>query len=240
MRKDSEEDFKLLITRYIDGIYNYLDFTLKSPLINNDNKSIHLGFRTITHIFNMNYIQTGDIDIAFLSMQKGYLYYLEYLEQIEENSMRDNLNHTNAILFVYSKALIKYSDDNRNNIIINNSVINKLKIIYKLTEALFWWDNPQIIQNRININLIKTLCNIIMHTDDTFVISYFEFTQRRNMNHIEYIDLIEYSIKLLKDLMKTQMPNEEEWKKNNITKINDIELNSKTLTIHKWCKWVIE
>ena len=241
MRKETEERFKLLYNRYIDGIFNYLEFSSRSPLINKDNKSIHLGFRTITHIFHTNYIQTGDLDLVYLSMQKGYLYYLEFLEQIEENNMSDNLNHTSAILFVHSKALVNYTEDNRDiSVTIDETIIQKMKTISKLTETIFWWDNSDIVQCEINSSILKTLSNMIIHSDDSFIISYIAFSQRRKMNHVEYIEFLDYSVKLLKDLTKTGLPKQIEWEKNNINKMSDIETNTKELTIRKWCKWVME
>ena len=241
MRKETEEQFKLLYNRYIDSIYNYLEFSSKSPLINKDNKSIHLGFRTITHIFHTNYIQTGDVDLVYLSMQKGYLYYLEFLEQIEENNMSDNFNHTSAILFVHSKALLNYDEDNRDtSVIIDEVIITKMKLMSKLIEMIFWWDNYDIVQCEISSSILKTLSNMIIHSNDSFIISYIEFSQRRIMNHIEYIEFLNCSVKLLKDLTKTGLPKQIDWEKNNINKMNDIETNSKELTIRKWCKWVME
>lgn len=240
MKKCTDDKIKQLLNRYIDGVYNYLEFASKSPLINNDKKSIHLGFRTITHIFHTNYIQTGDMDIVYLSMQKGYLYYLEFLEQLKENNINDDLNHTNAILFVHSKALVNYSEDNRCSDNIDETLISKMKIMSKLIEMLFWWDNSEIIQYEITRNILKVLTNMLIHSDDSFIVSYIEFSQRRVMNHIEYIEFLDYSVKLLKETMKTGLPKQIEWEKNNITKINDIETNSKEFTIRKWCKWVME
>jgi len=240
MKKCTDDKIKQLLNRYIDGVYNYLEFASKSPLINNDKKSIHLGFRTITHIFHTNYIQTGDMDIVYLSMQKGYLYYLEFLEQLKENNINDDLNHTNAILFVHSKALVNYSEDNRCSDNIDETLISKMKIMSKLIEMLFWWDNSEIIQYEITRNILKVLTNMLIHSDDSFIVSYIEFSQRRVMNHIEYMEFLDYSVKLLKETMKTGLPKQIEWEKNNITKINDIETNSKEFTIRKWCKWVME
>ena len=240
MRKEIEEKCKLIILRYIEGIYNYLDFASRSPIISNDNKSIHLGFRTLTHIFHTNYIQTGDIDVVYLSMQKGYLYYLEFLEQIEENNMKDNFNHTNAILFVHSKALVNYSEKNRSKVVIDHDIIIKMKQVSKLIELLFWWDNPDIIQYKISINIFKSLSNMIINSEDSFIFSYFEFSQRRIMNHTEYMEFLDYSVKLLKETIKTALPSQVEWEKNNIYKLNNIEINSKDFTIRKWCKWVME
>ena len=239
MRKEIEEKCKLIILRYIEGIYNYLEIASRSPLVSNDNKSIHLGFRTITHIFHTNYIQTGDVNVGYLSMQKGYLYYLEFLEQIEQNNMRDNLNHTSAILFVHSKALVNYSQDNRSKVCVDVFIINKMKQLSKLVELLFWWDNPDIIQSEISINIFKNLSNVIIRSEDTFILSYFEFSQRRIMNHTEYMEFLEYSVKLLKETIKTSLPNLVEWEKKLLEKYNDIEINSKELSMRKWCKWVM-
>jgi hypothetical protein len=60
------------------------------------------------------------------------------------------------------------------------------------------------------------------------------------MNHEEYMEFIECSIKLLKETIKTSLPNLVEWEKNKLQKYNDIELKTKELSIRKWCKWVME
>jgi hypothetical protein len=63
--------------------------------------------------------------------------------------MCQDLNHLDAMLFVYSKTLIKYESDALNtpieikmsNLLENDMFIKKMAKMTKLLNTLFWWEN---------------------------------------------------------------------------------------------------
>jgi hypothetical protein len=108
--------------KYLFTVFEYIDNIDKSEFINTlENKIffIEIGFRAITNVFQINFNISKDIDTAYYSSKKAYLYYLEYLEQINKTSLCHDLNHTDAILFIYNKSIINYS---------NNKIMNALPL----------------------------------------------------------------------------------------------------------------
>jgi len=104
---------------------------------------------------------------VYCNCQRAYYYYLEYLEQIHTTKMCQDLNHIDAILFVYKKTLIKYDNDSSTDIVsspnsqnnndINHNFIKKMSKITKLLNTLFWWENPHDIRQNIEYDLVLHL-----------------------------------------------------------------------------------
>lgn len=141
-----------LIKMLLNIIYEYLDNMKNSEFFMKLENSIFLlsiGFRMMIHIFQLNYIHSKNINDVYFNCQKAYYYYLEYLEQMYSTNMCQDLNHLDAMLFVYSKTLIKYESDSLNvpieikmpNLLENDLFIKKMAKITKLLNTLFWWEN---------------------------------------------------------------------------------------------------
>lgn len=240
MSKQSNTLQKEYVTKYVDGVYKFIEFASQSPFILNCNKSamvVSLGFRAITHIYQTNYVQTNDIDASYYSMQKAYLYYLEYLEQVAESNMTDDLNHTDAILFIYNKALIHYSSDNRN-VVANPSVVNIMASVSKLVETILWWDNENINKCKINIEVIINLCNLTIKLNDDVICTIIEYGQRRNMDNDEYAEFLTCILKLCKeDIKQGTIKTSYQLTIDSVFNKSYVEDVTK-LPIKKWCKYI--
>jgi len=238
-RKEILNTLKKISVKYTDEILKYLNFASKSnAIVNNiDRKLTHIGYRIITHIFQTNLIHTGDIDIANNSMQKGYLYYLEYLEQTETSNTNNDLNHQSATLFIYDKSIIKYTQDNRTQIKLDQEVLSIIPRITKLIETIIWFENNIIQQNEIDFNIVKMICEILYNSDDNLISSYIEFGQKRNMNTVEYNEFLHQALKIFRVNSKHKTYNESDWEEQILKKIPDIE-DAKNLVVSKWSKWL--
>jgi hypothetical protein len=240
MIKQANASQKEYVVKYVDGVYKFFEFASQSPYIVNSNKSamvVSLGFRAITHIYQTNYIQTNDIDVSYYSMQKAYLYYLEYLEQVAESNMTDGLNHTDAILFIYNKALIHYASDNRN-VVANSSVVNIMSSVSKLVETILWWDNENINKCKINIDVIVNLCNLSIKLTDDIICTIIEYGQRRDMDNDEYAEFLTCILKLCKDEIKQgTIKTSHQLIIDSVFNISDVE-DIPNLSIKKWCKYI--
>jgi hypothetical protein len=120
--------------------------------------SIKIGLQSIHRVFEYIFSKTQNIDTAYFYAQKTYYYYLEYMEQIYESNFSLNLNHIDAVLFVYKKTIIEFQDktDEQSNSVTNIMSLqteNKIKIdpkeITKLFQktsriinVLFFWNHP--------------------------------------------------------------------------------------------------
>jgi len=238
-RKEISSTLKKYSSKYIDEIINYLELTTKSNAITNniDRKFTHMGYRVITHIFQTNLIRTGDIDKAHYSMQKGYLYYLEYLEQTEIININNDLNNQSAIMFIYDKTIIKYTQDNHEQIQIDPSVLSTIPRIIKLIESIVWLDNSSIEKVSIDFNIVKSICELVNNSNDNLISIFVEFGQKRTMTTAEYNEFLYHTLKIFRDNSRHKMYSESEWKEQMLTKIPYIE-DAKNLVISKWCKWL--
>lgn len=64
------------------------------------------GIKILTHVFNLLLLYTNNIDLTYSYSQKSLYYYVEFIEQIgnETNSFLE-LNSKDAALFVYKKSI---------------------------------------------------------------------------------------------------------------------------------------
>jgi len=238
-KKEIVNIIKKCSCKYIDEIVKYIDFASKSKLITNkrNRKTTHLGYRIITHIFQTNLIHTGDIDIATCSMQKGYLYYLEYLEQMEITNTNKDINHQSTTLFIYDKSIIKYTEENRLLNKLDDKVLSTIPRITKLTETILWLDNNTIQHTDINFYIVKSICEILHNYDDNIINSYIEFGQKRNMNIEEYNEFLSQVFKIFRENAKQKTYSQSDWEEQILKKMPYIE-DAKNQTVSKWCKWI--
>jgi hypothetical protein len=196
--------FALIIKEYFD-LMNQNE-TLKNT--NNPNNSLFIGMNAIHRVFEYILIKNKNIDHAYYYSQKCYFYYLEYMEQIHKSDLLQNLNHIDAILFVYKKTIFDIYDGEHNNsstTISNIMTLNDedltldekdlrelLKKISTFTKTLFFWNNNNItFENRVKI--CDTFLHRYLHRIDSLDLtnSYLDMIQQKiTMNYSKYEDLL--------------------------------------------------
>ena len=138
---------------YVDIIYEYIDAMDGSDFMNEQldrELLIFTGFKAITHIFQINFINTNDFTTTHFSCQKAYYFYLEYLEQMQKTNMSHDLNYTDAIQFLYSKTIAEYSPTN-----ITGMSYEVLRIP-KVIECLLWFNNKlQTVDKAVLLKLLR-------------------------------------------------------------------------------------
>jgi hypothetical protein len=205
------------VNTYLDIVNVYLDTMKKSQFITdhiNRDFLIYTGFRTITNIFQINYAYTNDLGTSFYNAQKAYMFYLEYLEQMEKTNMSHDLNYTDAVQFVYSKTVthltpIKSSD--------------KYARVSRLTEAILWCGGM-----RPDISK-KTILNCFQADYET-ILYCLEMAQLRPMDNSEYEEFLSIIIKKRDPIENPELQK--------IHKLRDLDANLK-LPIKQWCKWLL-
>ena len=111
------ETYIYLVENYIDYIYNNLS-TKNSEYFS---FIIIRGLDTINHIFNFLLIYTKNIELIIYHIQKAYLYYVEFVGQIgEETTNYIQLNSKDATLFVYKKTIFEINNDFRKKLILSD------------------------------------------------------------------------------------------------------------------------
>jgi hypothetical protein len=165
---------KEYINVYINAISEYIRSLEKAEFLNDRRDLIAIGFRALTHVFNMNYLNSGSIEAALYSSQKAHIFYIEYLSQTKYD-----LNPTNAILFIYNKTMGACKDTGA-------KPPFDLRIS-KIAELLYWWGNPNISQSHIPKYLIVEF----LSSSNENLPFYLETVQKRQTaSHNEYVQLL--------------------------------------------------
>lgn len=119
--------------KYVNTMTDYLlHYTASEKFKKKDNDYIYLlqhGFSTLTHIFKITMREKLDINEAIENTKKGIVYYTEFIEQMEENSIHDlNISSVNASVFVLKKTIAHITiNANNNSSNIDNNTIKKIK-----------------------------------------------------------------------------------------------------------------
>ena len=153
-----DEFFKLL--------KNYTNVFYKNLLIRYINSPNYLemlyvkGLFLLKNIYILLFFYCENINEIMLISEKAYIYYIEFLIQINLNSMNLELTFRDAVLFTYKRTLLSYNKQSTNTI---KEKINKELDTY-----------------------LNILCNIFYLTDNR---NFIECNEEQINNTINYIDL---------------------------------------------------
>jgi hypothetical protein len=133
-------NLKEIIDNYIHILLNYiLLFNQKINTNANDNMNNNVkffifkkGISTINHIFLFILYYTKNLEVTFYHSQNSYLFYLEFIEQLNFNSSSDCIKLTlnDAITFVYKKNIFNINNS------INNATDQEKEIFGQIEELL--------------------------------------------------------------------------------------------------------
>jgi len=108
--------YKNMLPRYINNP-NYLEF-------------IYLkGLFLLKNIYILLHFNCNNRDEIVSILEKGYIYFIEFLIQININSDNFELTLKDAVMFTYKKTILSYKQTNNNKNIIQNDFDNKLNIL---------------------------------------------------------------------------------------------------------------
>jgi len=79
---------------------------------NHINSTLFTGISTINRVFEYVFLKTKHISSAYYYSNEAFSYYLEYMEQIYKAGLLYNINHADAILFVYKKTIFEMFENN--------------------------------------------------------------------------------------------------------------------------------
>lgn len=192
-----------LTEKYISVIHEYFQLLTSSDTIKglpNRNTIIQTGLITILHIFRLNVIQSKNVENAHFLCQKANYFYLEYIEQIHEKNMTQDLNTTDAVMFIYNKTLnVENPIDKKRS---NSLIYEDLFLIDKITHYLCYWDNHEFdVENRITILSTFLEKFLLIREKLKPVISFLHIIREKmqyNMKIEEYSLYLEEIYKILK------------------------------------------
>ena len=117
---------------------------------------IDRGIKTITHVYNFLIMYTKNINLLEHHLEKAYLYYVEFVSQIgEESNTYIKLNSKDATLFVYKKTIYDINNDYRHKFKLGNTdltLLNKMNCFIEIyNNILINITNLIIKENKIEI-----------------------------------------------------------------------------------------
>jgi len=130
------------VIKYISVVIDFILFYQKNKYIYKEgylNYIIHQGLQSMKHIYMNLLLYTKNVDLVFFHLQKGYYYYIEFLQQIkkEENSFI-HFNINDAIIFIYKKTIYELDEK----YVMRHKTDNEhKKIIYKIEDNIHEWNN---------------------------------------------------------------------------------------------------
>jgi hypothetical protein len=149
-----------IIEKYVEIFKEYMDMLINCKYIHdlpNPITNVYIGLNAIHRVFDYILIRTKNLEKVIYYSRKACYYYLEYMEQIYLTNLSQNLNQTDALLFVYKKTIFDlFNGENEdaygtitNIMTLNDEVINisdsvikpLLTNISKCMNALFYWEN---------------------------------------------------------------------------------------------------
>jgi len=199
---------KKILNIYFNLINEYLSLINQSNIIKNTNNCnflTYIGLNSILYIFKIILLNTNDIEKAFLNSQKGYFYYLEYIEQIKNSNILHNLNNIDAIKFIYNKTLNNISIvETTNGEVVRNSDFSEYKNYEKRINILLNWENHDFhLENRIEITKIFLLNYLSIENTYFYLFDYLEIIiEKRKMNYENYYEFLGEFYKTVSKLIK--------------------------------------
>ncbi len=118
---------------------------------------IKRGLATLQHIHNMIFMYTKNSNLLQHHLEKGYLYYVEFVSQIgEDTNSYIKLNSKDATLFVYKKTIFDINQEYRNNMTLTKTDKSYVSKMRKFTECY----------NMLFLNLIELQMDELVKAND--------------------------------------------------------------------------
>lgn len=108
-----------VLCKYINVVIEYIKYITDRIRINNDNYYrfiIERGINTISHVFQIIFYYTKNLELTTYHTQKAYYFYIEFIEQITDDNITFlKLSSRDAILFVYKRTLFEINNEIKKN-----------------------------------------------------------------------------------------------------------------------------
>jgi len=192
-----------MITKYILLIKEFFDLVNQSETIKNLNQpsiTIDIGINVMNRVFEYVIMKVGSINIAYYYSQKSYYYYLEYMEQINNTDILNNLNHIDAVLFIYKKTIFDINNDSDNNE--STESVNSIQNIMSLNDELVNDFGKPLLQE---FKKISTFIKTVFHFDNTNI-SFEQHYQLCNFlnRYLQKLEVIE-TVTFILEIFQTKL-----------------------------------
>ena len=240
-------DLRNIINKYMEYINNFFLLIKDNTYFKQYSYSKYLiinGIQTASHVLNMLIIYTKNINLTFHHIERSFIYYVEFINQIMINNGNLNLNSKDVSIFIYKKILYDINDLHKKNMVFD--IEHDIRLGH-LLELIGLYNNIlySYIDNSSNVNSIH-------FTNDVYNINYIP-SINKNFSKLNYNRLIENNkffidiinilkekiqsdklLKILKYLSINNNINLKNMKLINISTLTSDEINE--LSYQKLCK----
>ena len=203
----NSETFHKCVNLYINignHCVKYLLSNLKTTNKKYLNFIIKRGLTTLEHVHNLLFIYTKNENLVSHHLEKAYLYYVEFVSQIgEDTNQFIKLNSKDATLFVYKKTIYDINTDYKKDMRLTANDMKFANMMKNFTE----------IYNDVIFNII-TLMNNNLVTNVDKLKKYMEYNKKfekiiLNIYDIflnnDYVNFIKIMNEFMDDLMKMEI-----------------------------------
>lgn len=250
-----------IYSKYIGIIQEYIIQSVGKICIRDDTYYKYVicqGIDAISHVFKMILLHTKNLPIAYYHCQTSFYYYIEFMEQLGENTNSFlKLSSKDATLFVYKKTIfeidtelvkhgiVKHSKSSTNTIMNNVEVlVNTYNSLLKnvITDFDFKQRDKHGIVNKIDQSLSKFSQNIL---NVSISLTEEEYNEKLNILD-EFYKMLSASqesnaiiyLEILARKLKTSTINYDDIYSNLLSDNNDTKLT--TLTPIKYINWLTQ
>ena len=104
-----------IVARYVNLLVEYISVIGEKLKMKNASHHAFMfikGLETFTHVFKLTLFYTKNIELTTHHAQKAYLFFIEFIEQISDDSVTFlNLSCRDAVMFVYKKTIYDINND---------------------------------------------------------------------------------------------------------------------------------
>jgi len=251
------EDVNKFIIGFNKIINNFIENSIENINIKEEHYFKHIifkGITTLTNVFNFLVLYTKNIEIILNACEKSYLYFIEFIGQIGNDSKGYlQLTAKDATLFVYKKTIFDINNEFKKSFKLtrdDNIILQTINTANKIINLhrTYLLENIKIINNQENLQKIKqyntTFTNTLVVINNYNILNklekfnnILEILENLCLKEIEFINYVFLCESLLKKIKKNKL-----LVRNVIIKINSnhFKTNLKTLNKNKFSKWLFD
>jgi hypothetical protein len=161
-----------VFANYINVMNEYITQITENVFIQNESHNkyvIKKGIETISHVFNILFLYTKNIELTYHHCQKSLYYYVEFVGQLGDINKLLQLSSKDSTLFIYKKTIFDINSEIKSNFTLSDeddikiNVVNSLIKVYNtflnsvINDCVFDIANKHILKNKISSILSKPL-----------------------------------------------------------------------------------
>jgi len=151
--KKLQENDAIITNKFCMLVNEYIFHLCENIIINNQDYFIFIllrGLKSLKHIFNTLLLYTKNIELTIYHCKKAYLFYVEFIGQIGEDSHSYlQLNSKDATLFIYKKTIFELNNEYKKQFTLKTEEKEIFEYIYKFSGVVI--EIFQEVVNNINL-----------------------------------------------------------------------------------------